>query len=82
MKKLYIIGASIVFIFILILALPEIGSSCQFYGPLKRSGCTPALFQISGLGAVLGGLLILLWKAPPEKKDTDDEDDGEDSLNE
>ncbi len=81
MKKLYIIGAAVVFIIILILALPEIGGSCQFYGPLiQKAGCAFALIQAAGFGAVLGGLLILIWKAPKEKTDDDEEDDevGED----
>ena len=75
MKKFYLISAIVVFILVMILALPQIGGACQFYKPLNsNTGCATALFQSAGLGAIMGGLLILFWKAPSEKND--DEEDG------
>lgn len=82
MKKFYLISSIIVFLLILILTLPQIGGSCQFYLPLNNStSCTIALFQASGLGAVMGGFLILFWKAPEKKSDSDDGDNTNDTLN-
>jgi hypothetical protein len=67
MKKLYIIGSAIVFLFILILSLPQIGATCTWYAPLGNNTLpTLVLFQAAGLGAVLGGLLVLLWKSRKE----------------
>lgn len=82
MKKYYLIGASVVFLVILLLSLPAIGGSCQFYGPLEKSACAPALLQTAGLGAVMGGLLVMLWKTPKEKVDDEEDDDNNNEIGE
>jgi len=71
MKKLYLIGSVIVFLFILIMALPQIAATCTWYTPISGSA-NPAfvVFQAAGLGMVLGGFLVLFWKYPQE---TDEE---------
>lgn len=67
MKKLYIIGSAVVFLFILVLSLPQIGATCTWYAPLGNNTLpTLVLFQAAGLGAVLGGLLVMLWKSRKE----------------
>jgi hypothetical protein len=67
MKKLYIIGSAVIFLFILILSLPQIGASCTWYAPLgNNTPATLVLFQAAGLGTILGGLLVLLWKSRKE----------------
>lgn len=75
MRKIYLIGAIIVFLMILILALPQIGSTCVWYLIDANSNPTFVLFQVAGLGAVLGGSLVLFWKAGKKKGDDDDDDD-------
>lgn len=76
MRKLYLIGVIIIFLFILILSLPQIAATCVWYPPV--GGTTNAsfvLFQASGLGIVLGGLIVLFWKTPSEDDMEDDDDD-------
>ena len=76
MNKLYAIGSAIVFLLILILALPQIGATCTWYPPVGNTTLpTLVLFQATGLGVILGGLLVLLWKS---RKGTDS-GSGEDS---
>jgi hypothetical protein len=77
MKKLYIIGASIVFLLILVLSLPQIAAKCIWYDPVPHTLLpTIVLFQAAGLGGVLGGLLVLLWKSRNEGE-AGDGDEGE-----
>ena len=64
MKKLYLIGSIIVFLLIIILSLPQIGSICDWELISMNTNPTFVLFQAAGLGAVLGGLLVLYWKTP------------------
>ena len=89
MKKLLIAAAALVFVLILIIALPQLGGSCVFYGTLsKTQSCTFALMQTAGLGGVLGGVLVMIWKVTKDKQaekekeeeeDNDDEDDDSES---
>jgi hypothetical protein len=77
MKKLYLVGMGIMFLLILILALPQIAATCSWYAPLGASSSpTLVLFQAAGLGAVFGGLAMLYWKALKEPVIEDDEDEG------
>ena len=77
MKKLYIIGSAVIFLFILILSLPQIAATCVWYAPIG-STTLPALvlIQASGLGMILGGFLVLLWKSRKEG-DAGSEEGGE-----
>lgn len=76
MKMFYLIGAIIFFLMILTLALPQIGTTCAFY--LIKTNSNPAfvLFQVAGLGAAMGGLLVMYWKMP-RAASGDDEDSSE-----
>jgi len=74
MKKFYIIGASVVFLFILIISLPQMGASCSWRAPLSPTLPTFVLLQVAGLGAILGGLLTMIWKS---RKDEGDSEGGE-----
>ena len=74
MRKLYLIGSIIVFLLILMLNLPQFGAmGCQWV--LIRPQTMPAvvLFQATGLGIVLGGLMALFWKTPKEDEMGDEE---------
>jgi len=76
MKKLYLVVAVIVFLLILILALPQFGGTCTFYGPLRGTqSCPVALFQTAGLGGIMGGLLVLFWKESKKGEGGDDDED-------
>ncbi|MCK5607790.1 hypothetical protein KAR91_38260 [Candidatus Pacearchaeota archaeon] len=75
MKKIYLIGAIIVFLLILVLAMPQIGSTCVWYLINPNSNPTLVLFQTAGLGAIMGGFLVLFWKAGKEEASDDDDDD-------
>jgi hypothetical protein len=70
MKKFYLIGMGVVFLFILILSLPQVGATCSWNAPLGTSTSpTLALFQSAGLGAILGGLSVFYWKSLKEPED-------------
>ena len=60
MKTLYLVGAIIVFLLILVLALPQFGATCVWY--LINPNTMPPLviFQAAGLGAVVGALITPL----------------------
>lgn len=77
MRKIYLIGAVVVFLMILTLALPQIGSTCVWYLINPNSNPTFVLFQVAGLGAVLGASLTLLWKTKKKAQEGDDDDDEE-----
>ena len=77
MRKLYLIGAVIIFLLILTIALPQIGSTCVWYLISPNSNPTFVLFQVAGLGTVMGGLLVLLWKTPKEGAEDEDDDEEE-----
>ena len=75
MRNLYLIGSGIVFLLILIISFAQVGATCTWY---LINSTTPAflvLLQVAGLGAVLGGLLVLLWKLPKENAGEGDDDD-------
>ena len=73
----------IILLLLLILALPQIAATCSWYTPLGSSTSpTLVLFQAAGLGAVLGGLSVLYWKAlkePPVDEDVTPEVGAKDS---
>jgi hypothetical protein len=73
MKKLYLIGAVVVFLLILILSLPQIGATCIWYPPVGTTALAAfVLLQAAGLGIILGGLLVLYWKFPKEEQEDED----------
>lgn len=67
----------VVFLFILVLALPQIAATCSWYAPLGSSSSpTLVLFQAAGLGAIFGGLGVLYWKTKNESADEEGEGGG------
>jgi len=76
MRKLYLIGAVIVFLLILIISFAQVGATCTWYLINSNSPAFIVLLQTAGLGTVLGGFLILLWKLPKEGSENEDDDDG------
>ena len=71
------IGSIIVFLLVLILSLPQIGSTCVWYPPLGgTTNPALALFQAAGLGAILGGLLVLYWKTAKKPSESEMEEGG------
>ncbi len=75
MRLFYLVGAVIIFLLVLVLALPQIGGTCTWYFPLATTtNCSFALMQAAGLGAIMGGFLILFWKMPKKSEDDEDED--------
>ena len=78
MRKFYLIGAILVFLLILVLSFSQVGASCSWYLISPTSPAFLVLLQTSGLGAVMGGLLILFWKAPVKaSRESDDESPSE-----
>ncbi len=74
MKKFYLIGALVVFLMILIISFAQVGATCTWYLINSTSPAFVVLLQTAGLGAVMGGLLVLFWKVPPMAiEDGDDE---------
>jgi protein-S-isoprenylcysteine O-methyltransferase Ste14 len=69
----YLISAILVAVLVLIISFAQVGATCTWY---LISSTTPAflvLLQVAGLGAVMGGLLVLFWKAPNPKTESEDE---------
>ncbi len=80
MRTLYLLGAIVVFLMILVLTLPQFGATCVWYLISPNSSPPFVLFQAAGLGAVMGGLLALFWKTPkPSSEDDDEEGEGGES---
>jgi len=61
-------------VIILVLAFAQSGAVCSWY--LFNANTSPilVLLQTAGLGAIMGGLLILFWKMPAKKKTEDDDE--------
>ncbi len=81
MRMFYLVSAIIVAVITLIIAFAQFGATCTWY---LINSTTPAflvLLQVTGLGAVMGGLLVLFWKAP-KKQDENAEDEGDDEGSE
>ena len=72
MRLFYLISAILVATIILIIALPQVGATCTWYLIKTTANAVFVLLQMAALGAVMGGLLVLFWKAP--KKSELDED--------
>lgn len=75
MRKFYLISAILVFLIILIISFAQVGATCTWYLINSNSAAFLVLLQTAGLGAVMGGLMILFWKFPKEGAGTDDDDD-------
>lgn len=82
MRKFYLISAILVFLLVLIISFAQVGATCTWYLINSNSPAFLVLLQTAGLGAVMGGLMILWWKFPKAggEGEDDDEDDGEGSV--
>lgn len=79
MRKFYVASAGVVFLLILIISFAQVGATCTWYLISSNSPAFLVLLQTAGLGAVMGGLLMLWWKFP--KADTGEGDDeGDDDM--
>lgn len=67
MRRLYLISAIVVGILILVIAFAQFGGTCTLY-LIPSSPVFLIFLQVAALGAVMGGLLILFWKAPPDEE--------------
>ena len=77
MKLFYLVSAIIVGVFILIISFAQLGASCSWYLFSTNTLPTLVLLQVAALGAVMGGLLILFWKAPRSQDENDEDMDTE-----
>ncbi|MBN2306719.1 hypothetical protein JXD20_01930 [Candidatus Peregrinibacteria bacterium] len=77
MRKFYLVGAIIVGIMVLILAAAQFGATCVWYLIPTNAHPVLVLIQVAGLGAVMGGLLVLWWKQPKIKTEGEDENSEE-----
>lgn len=73
MRKLYIVGAGITFLLILVISFAQVGATCSWYLIKPTTPAFLVLLQVAGLGAVLGGLLVVWWKQPKEGADENEE---------
>lgn len=72
MRLFYLISTIVVFLLILVIALPQVGATCVWYLINPNTPAFLVLLQVAGLGAVMGGLLIMFWKTPKKNKDEED----------
>ena len=79
MRKFYLISAIIVTILILVIAAAQFGATCVWYLLPTNANPVMVLMQVAGLGAVVGGLLVLWWKQPKEAGGTGAEDEDNDT---
>ncbi|PIZ72139.1 hypothetical protein COY07_03615 [Candidatus Peregrinibacteria bacterium CG_4_10_14_0_2_um_filter_43_11] len=73
MKLFYLVSAVIITVFILILSFAQVGATCTWYLFKSSSPAFLILLELSALGAVVGGLLVLFWKTPAKTEGEDDE---------
>ncbi len=69
MRLFYLVAAIVVTVFILILSFAQVGATCTWYLIAPQSSPVLVLLQVAALGAIVGGLLALLWKTPPPSDD-------------
>ncbi len=74
MRLFYLISAIVVTVLVLVISFAQIASTCTWSLIGANASPVMVLLQVAGLGAIIGGLLVLFWKAP--------KDDGEVSSSE
>ncbi len=72
MGKFYLISAIVIAVVILILSFAQFGATCTWYLIAPNTSAYLVLLQAAGLGAAMGGLLVMFWKTPVETEDDDD----------
>ncbi len=75
MRTFYLVSALFIAVLILVLSFAQSGAVCTWY--IFNANASPifVLLQTAGLGAVMGGLLVLVWKIPGKKKNEAEEDE-------
>ncbi|MDH5597437.1 MAG: hypothetical protein OEY44_04985 [Candidatus Peregrinibacteria bacterium] len=74
MRKFYLVSAVIVAVLILVISFAQLGSTCVWYLFDTNTAPVLVLLQTAGLGAIMGGLLVLFWKLPKEGSEAEDEE--------
>lgn len=77
MRKFYLVSAVIVTILVLIISAAQFGATCVWYLIPTNAHPVFVLIQVAGLGAVVGGLLVLWWKQPKPGAENEDDNEGE-----
>ncbi len=72
MRKFYLISAIVIALVLLILSFAQFGATCTWYLINANTSAYIVLLQASGLGAAMGGLLVMFWKTPDDKEDDED----------
>lgn len=72
MRKFYLVSAIIVGVLILVMSFAQIGATCSLYLFSSDSPVVLTFLQTAGVGAILGGLLVLYWKMPPPEEPEED----------
>lgn len=76
MRLFYLIGAILVTVLILIISFAQVGATCVWYLINTNTPAFLVLLQTAGLGAIVGGLLVLFWKTPTPVDDEEDLEEG------
>ena len=66
MRLFYLVSAVVIAVLILVISFAQLGATCTWYIFSTSAPAFLILLQMSALGAVVGGLLVLFWKAPHE----------------
>ena len=75
MRLFYLIAAIVVAILVLIISFAQVGATCVWYLINTNSPAFLVLLQVAGLGAVMGGLLVMFWKTPQKEEDDEIDED-------
>jgi len=70
MRLLYLVSAILLSVMVLVVAFAQVGATCTWYLIAASSSPVAVLIQMTLIGMIIGGLLVLLWKTP---KPSDDE---------
>lgn len=73
MRIFYLIGAIVVGVIVLVLSFAQYGSTCSWLFAFNP-GTRPlfVLLQMTFLGMIVGGLLVLFWKSGEEANGEDE----------
>lgn len=82
MRKFYLVSAILVAVLILIIAFAQFGATCVWYLIGTNTPPVLVLLQVAGLGAIMGGLLVLWWKQPKPGSESEDDEEGEGEVTE
>jgi len=71
LRLFYLVAAIIITVLILVIAAAQFASTCTWSLIGATTSPVLVLLQMSGLGAITGGLLVFFWKTP-EKDEYED----------